>query len=339
VFTVRVSPEPGRPAHPQYPPYPGDEPDVGLRLVTGEAVEMDIRVARLGSRLPARLIDLVVQIVIGFVLDLLLILVVGLVVGLDAAVTATTMVVTAVITLIGYPVTIETLTRGRSVGKLAMGIRVVRDDGGPIRFRQALARALVGVAAEFPGVLPALTWYACVGTMLTNPQGKRLGDIAAGTIVIHERTPASWGWVPSAPPELAAWAASLDLTGVTDGMALSVRNYLARNSQLREPARTRLGTELAAELAAHVQPPAPPGTAGWAYLATVIAERHRRSVSRIGAARAAAASVWPELARLTTSTSPWVPLPPGPPAWVPPQPEAPRTPPGLVRSPVPSDHA
>ena len=75
---------------------------------------------------------------------------------------------------------------------------MVRDDGGPIRFRHALTRALVGVALEWPGlILPLVTWVVSLGTMLSARSGKRLGDLAAGTIVIHERTPAAWGWVPA----------------------------------------------------------------------------------------------------------------------------------------------
>ena len=45
----------------------------------------------------------------------------------------------------GYPAVFETATRGRSLGKMALGLRVVSDDGGPERFRQALFRALAGV--------------------------------------------------------------------------------------------------------------------------------------------------------------------------------------------------
>ena len=53
---------------------------------------------------------------------------------------------------LGYPVAMETLTRGRTLGKMALGLRVVRDDGGPITFRQALVRGLVGLALERPGL-------------------------------------------------------------------------------------------------------------------------------------------------------------------------------------------
>jgi hypothetical protein len=163
---------------------------------------------------------------------------------------------------------------------------------------------MVGIAAEVPGLLPPLTWFASIGTMMANPAGKRLGDIAAGTIVIHDRTAQSWGWVPAMPPNLESWAAVLDLTGLPNDLALAVRNYLSRNRSLREPARTRLGIELTAEVAACVSPLPPAGTPGWAYLAAVLAERHRRAARRIIRNRAVTANLWPELMQLTTPPPP-----------------------------------
>jgi hypothetical protein len=151
--------------------------------------------------------------------------------------------------------------------------------------------------------------------MLANRHGKRLGDIAAGTIVIYERTPAAWGWVPAMPPALASWAATLDLTGLSDDLALAVRHYLARNREIREPFRSRVGYGLAIEVAACTTPPAPPGTAGWAYLAAVLAERHHRALLRLAAARAATAVVWPDLLSATRPPIPAaavIPLAPPP---------------------------
>ncbi|HEY1484616.1 MAG TPA: RDD family protein [Micromonosporaceae bacterium] len=281
--------------------------DVGSRLVSGDAIALDIRFARLGSRAFARVLDLGAQLVIAVVLELLANIVVVRLNDDDSAVEQFIAVIVVVVTMVAYPVLLETVAQGRTLGKLAVGIRVVRDDGGPIRFRQALTRALVGLAAEFPGLLlPPFTWFAGVGTMLSNPAGKRLGDFAAGTIVIHDRSPETWGWVPTMPPELAGWASTLDLTGFSDSLALAVRNYLSRNRKIREPARTRLGTHLAAETAACVASP-PPGSPGWAFLAAVMAERHRRSVARIGRARAATAAIWPELSALTAFPDRWAP--------------------------------
>ncbi len=268
-------------------------------VVTGEAVPLDIRVARLGSRALALLIDLLVQV---FLYGILL-YVAGLGVALltlfdlaDGAAISTVAIVVLVLVLIGYPVLMLTLTRGRTVGKLALGIRVVRDDGGPIGFRHSLTRTLVGVAVEFPGMfMPFAGWIVSLVLMTAHPTSKRLGDLAAGTIVIHERNLTAWGWVPAMPPGLAVWASTLDLARLDDELALAVRQYLARNRQLREPDRTRLGQQLAREVAAVTSPPPPAGTPGWAYLAAVHAERHARAMRRLAAIRGRSATLWPEL--------------------------------------------
>lgn len=272
---------------------------VGGGLVSGEAVELEVRVARVGSRVLSLMLDIFVQVAL-FVLLLALIMI-GLAFGGGANLTDQALlrglgIVLMITVLVGYPVICETFFGGRTLGKLALGLRVVRDDGGPIRFRHSLTRTLVGVALEWPGlIMPLLTWLASLGTMLANPQGKRLGDLAAGTIVIHERTPAAWGWIPAMPPHLAGWASLLDLTGLDDELALAVRHFLARNREISEPTRGRLGFKLAGEVAARTTPPPPPGVPGWAYLAAVIAERHRRAARRLVSARATTATVWPGL--------------------------------------------
>ena len=278
-----------------------ERPVTSEYVVSGEAVELEVRYARLGSRMLALMIDFIVQIVLFIALGLLVAFffaVTGSSGLTDAALLSAFGTIILVTVLIGYPVGCEMLFRGRTLGKFALGLRVVRDDGGPIRLRHSLIRALVAVAVEWPGlVLPVLTWALCLGTMLANPRGKRVGDLAAGTIVIHDRTPAGWGWVPAMPPQLAPWAALLDLTGLDDDLALAVRHFLSRNRQLAEPARTRLGLALAREVSRCTSPPAPPMVPGWVYLAAVLAERHRRAASRLVAGRAATAMIWGRLGR------------------------------------------
>ncbi len=94
--------------------------------------------------------------------------------------------------VIGYPVIFETLSRGKTLGKMALGIRVVSDDGGPERFRQALVRAL---AAAFVEVwLPPFNLIGIPAGLITSmvsAKGKRLGDMFAGTFVIQERVPSA----------------------------------------------------------------------------------------------------------------------------------------------------
>jgi uncharacterized RDD family membrane protein YckC len=271
----------------------------GSRLVSGEAVELEVRHARVGSRVLALLLDILAEVALlfgGFTLAGFVAVGAAYTGAGDAALLAGLAVVGVVLVLVGYPVFCETVFGGRTLGKLALGLRVVRDDGGPVRFRHALVRALVAVAVEWPGLLlPLVTWLASLLTMLAHPYGKRLGDLAAGTVVIHDRAPESWGWVPAMPPYLAGWAALLDLTGLDDELALTVRHYLSRNRQIAEPARTRLGIRLAEEVIRHTTPPPPPGVPGWAYLAAVLAERHRRAAHRLARERVAAAAVWPSL--------------------------------------------
>jgi uncharacterized RDD family membrane protein YckC len=287
--TAALVPAPAKPAKPVTPVMPS-----GDRLISGEAVELEVRVARLGSRALALIIDILMQLGLLYILAF----VVGF--GLfalgsaaDTALAIALYTIMVALVLIGYPTICETLFRGRTLGKLAVGLRVVRVDGGPIRFRHAFTRALVGVALEWPGlILVPLTWAVSLGTMLAQPQGRRIGDLAAGTLVLHDRTPASWGWVPAMPPPLAGWAALLDLTGLSNELALSVRHFLARNREIKEPARSALGRALAIEVAACTTPPPPPGVPGWAYLAAVLAERHRRAAHRLIAARQMSARIW-----------------------------------------------
>ncbi|MEV0605201.1 RDD family protein [Polymorphospora rubra] len=284
-----------------HPPSPARSGMAEAGLVGGEAVEVDVRVARIGSRVVALLIDIVMQVQIGLVLAL--VGVIGLTVTasrftLDEAFERGLFTVGVIVVLVLYPTLFETFAGGRTIGKAALGLRVVREDGGPVRFRHALTRSLVGVAVEWPGlVLPLVTWLASLGAMMSNPRGRRLGDLAAGTLVIHDRTPATWGWIPGMPTPLAGWARTLDLTGLPDDLALAIRHYLARGHGLVEPARSRLGQQLAKEVAATTAPPPPPGIPSWAYLAAVLAERHRRAALRLGRARSASAALWPDLAR------------------------------------------
>ena len=269
-------------------------------MVNGEAVEVDLRVARLGSRACALLIDIAVQIPLAAFLMLFTLMIASLLPSnlVDDAFAAAASKALIVVVFIAYPTFVETFTNGRSVGKRAMGLRVVREDGGPIRVRHAFTRALVGVAVEWPGLLlPLLTWVISMTTMIASPRGRRLGDLAAGTLVVHERSPAPWGWVPAMPPHLAAWAARLDLSGLDDDLALACRNYLARAREIVEPQHSRFAYALANEVGARIRQAPPPGTPLWVFLAAVLAERRRRAGEGVYSVRALTDRIWPGFGR------------------------------------------
>jgi uncharacterized RDD family membrane protein YckC len=269
-------------------------------VVNGEAVEVDLRVARLGSRALALLLDIAVQLLLAGFLLLVTLLVASLLPSslVDDAFLGAAGKVLLVVVFIAYPTVIETYTNGRSIGKRAMGLRVVREDGGPIRVRHAFTRALVGVAVEWPGLLlPFFTWVISMTTMISSPHGRRLGDFAAGTLVIHERAPAPWGWVPAMPPHLATWAARLDLSGLDDDLALACRNYLARAREIREPQHSRFAYELANEVGVRIRQAPPPGTPLWVFLAAVLAERRRRAGEGVYPIRTLTDRIWPGFGR------------------------------------------
>ncbi len=248
------------------------------QIVTGEAVTLDLRVARIGSRSVAALLDFILEILV--LLGLLLLF--GQVGILDDAAAAAIGLVIYVSVFLGYPVGIETMWRGRTLGKAAMGLRVVRDDGGPIRFRHALIRGLLAVFVELPGIT---FFVAPIITSLVNENGKRLGDIAAGTLVIQERVPTRvMGAVPM-PMPLAGWAATLDLTRLPNDLALAARQFLDRANELAPEARDQMGASITHAIVSVISPPPPAGAPGWAIIAAVLAERRRRDELRMAEQR------------------------------------------------------
>lgn len=266
------------------------------QLVTGEAVALDLRPARLVSRTVAAAIDIAIELLLFVLLAQLVIPVVFT----DPEFAQALILLLVVFLVVGYPVAFETFWRGRSPGKAAMGIRVVRDDGGPIRFRHALTRALFNIV-ERPGITMG---SAAVISSLLSVKGKRIGDLVAGTFVLQERLPKQKVVPIYMPPGLAQWATTLDLSRLPDDLALAVRGFLSRAGELRPDARDRLGGQLASAVAACTSPPPPRGTPGWAYLAAVIAERRRREEERNAALGASRPSPWQG-----------PPVPPGAPGW------------------------
>jgi uncharacterized RDD family membrane protein YckC len=246
-------------------------------VVSGEAVVIDVPVARFASRMVAIIIDILLQEIALLVLNLTI----ALAAGLNGASEAAVLLTTSIAVIVGYPVLFETLSRGKSVGKLAMGLRVVSDDGSPERFRQALVRALAGVVEIW-----MLLGSPALITSLLSAKGKRLGDLFAGTFVIQERLPAGHPHVAPMPPMLAGWASTLELSALPDSLANATRDYLGRFWELTPQARYQLGERLAADVAARVSPPAPPGTQAPDFLSAVLAERRARAQRTGGATTA-----------------------------------------------------
>lgn len=237
-------------------------------ILIGEGVVLDARPASFASRAVGAVIDVLVT----FVLAVGAFILMGVLSSrVDDAAGAAIMVTTVVLLLVGVPTAVETLTRGRSLGKLVMGLRIVRDDGGPVRFRHAVLRALVGV-----GEVWLTAGSVALITSLVHPRGKRLGDMLAGTYSVRVRGGQQALPPLVMPPELAAWARTADIRRLPDGLALSARQFLGRAMTLHPASRERLGRRLAAEIEQHVAPGPPYGTHPERFIAAVLAERRDR---------------------------------------------------------------
>ncbi|MFJ5596264.1 RDD family protein [Streptomyces noursei] len=245
------------------------------QLVTGEAVVLGLRPARLASRGLAVVVDLAVAWGTYLVVTLVMVATAS---SLDGAVLAAIQVATFVLVQVGIPIAVETLSHGRSLGKLICGLRVVREDGGPIRFRHALVRGAMG-AVEIVMTMGVL---ASIASMVS-ARGRRLGDVFAGTLVVRERVPEAEGGgvvLPAPPPWLAGEVAGLDLSRVPDGWWLAVRQYLGRLGELDPQAAATIAGRLAGDLRGFAGAVVPAGTDPVVYLDAVVRERQERESRR-----------------------------------------------------------
>lgn len=229
-------------------------------LVSGEGVRLALSPAGVGSRTIAALIDAVLQAAAYLILLLIDIAIAG---RADEAAIRAVLIVEIVLVLAGYPIVMEWATRGRTIGKLCLGLRVVRDDGGPISLRHAVVRGLAGMLLEKPGLIPPFTTIAGLVTISVSGREKRIGDMMAGTVVLNERSapqalaaPPSWVPVP-----LQHWVLSLDLHRLDDRLALSVRQFISRAHGMSPQAQLALGDDLLRRVLAVTTPPPPPAPA------------------------------------------------------------------------------
>jgi uncharacterized RDD family membrane protein YckC len=214
---------------------PGSQP-----VITPEAVVLDFERAGVASRTIAALLDaLALAATIG-----ILLLVVDTTVGLGggggaALVAVLTSLVVVVLWFCGF----ETLWRGRTLGKAAMGLRVVSADGTSERFQQAFVRAAVGIVDFL--VVPI--GFVAVVSVLLSPRDQRLGDMAAGTLVVRERSARSLvapAWF--APPQgWEPYAASLDVTNLDENTYGLIRSFLLRFHELTPGARDHMAVRVA----------------------------------------------------------------------------------------------
>ena len=217
--------------------------DERLEIETPERVKIVYDLAGIGSRFAAGTIDVFLVAVLWVILGLVVVVAAGL--SLPTSEEAQFAFGTAVVgvfmaVLAAYYLAFEWMWSGQTPGKRMLQLRVLSDTGGPASAGAIFVRNVLRVADILPGIAP----YGLGGiVMFVNRRGKRIGDYAAGTMVVRERDQ-PLGVLPS-PPADAMPGDVLDSADL-----LRIRSFLLRSPQLLRERRVTLEAQLAADVAA-----------------------------------------------------------------------------------------
>lgn len=258
-------------------------------VFTGEAVALDVRPASILLRAGGTIIDALVYLGTFAALAALVMATVG---GeFDQSMLAALAIIGLVTALVIAPTVVETATRGRSLGKLAIGARIVRDDGGAISLRHAFVRALMGVLEIYMtlGGLAALAG-------LLSPQSKRFGDMLAGTHSQMERVPRYVAPVYDVPQPLLSWSVVADVAPLPDRLQRRLAQFIQQAPQLSDAARARLAGQLAHEASVYVSPL--PHVAPELFIVGVVAMRRQRDAAALALSEERLARLAPVLTGL-----------------------------------------
>jgi uncharacterized RDD family membrane protein YckC len=211
-----------------------------LAIATPEGVRLELTLAGLGSRALAGFVDLVLK---GLMIAALAIV---LLTALSEGVAVALLLPIGFTILFFYDVLFETLSQGRTPGKRWAGLRVLRASGGPVDLRSSAVRNLLRIV---DGIL--LSYVPTVIAILVTRRNQRLGDLAAGTVVVRDRRAAAAVPAPVVPAPATSGAA-WDVSAVTRDDVAAVGSFLARRETFDPQARQRLAARLHEALAPKV---------------------------------------------------------------------------------------
>ena len=266
------------------------EYDVERELLTGEAVALQLRPTSVALRAVGALIDYVAYLTAtGLLLWLMLETAPAL--GVPDNLFTALAITIAVFGLVLVPAIVETATQGKSLGRWALGDRIVRDDGGAVSFRHAFIRSFVGLF-ELVITLGGLA----VLVAMVNARAKRLGDLLAGTYSQYERVAKIRTHTFGVPAQLASWAATADVARLPDTLSRRIAQFLAQASGHSSATRQRLAATLARDAAVYVSPI--PDADPELFLAAVAVLRRDREATALGLERARLEQLAPTLSAL-----------------------------------------
>lgn len=211
-----------------------------VRIATPEGVELELPLAGIGSRLTARILDHLIQAAVA----------IAALIVFNASID-TDSLGSAFVTIIGiliafslfwvYDVFFEAFAGGRTPGKRAVGIRVVGARGEPIGFPAAVVRNLLRFVDEY-----LTLWIVALISMVRSERNQRVGDMAAGTMVVRERSSEIGADVSIGVAHLddLDQAQTWDTTAISDAELAAARRFLERRYEVDPQSRLKLAADL-----------------------------------------------------------------------------------------------
>jgi uncharacterized RDD family membrane protein YckC len=210
--------------------------DDRVTIATPEGVSIELVLAGVGSRFVARLLDTLIQLAIIFALVL------GIALTSAPGVVRAVVRVLLFLVIFAYDVPFEVLNRGRTVGKVTAGIRVVGTQGEPVGFIASAIRNILRIADFLP-----LLYVGGVISIVATRRDQRIGDLFAGTIVVRDKFPGVTH--VSAPATVPVDAiASWDVSALDQQDLATVHQFLDRRLALPIPVRAFFANEIASRV-------------------------------------------------------------------------------------------
>jgi len=219
-------------------------PNDALHIDTPENITFDYDVSGIGSRFLAALVDTALLVLVQVILYGTVLLITNIFIDggvfrsiMERSIGGWIIALAGIISFVflwGYYIFFEVMWNGQSPGKRWVGLRVIRVDGTPITVSEAVIRNLVRIIDLLP-----MAYGIGVVTMFLNPDSRRLGDLAAGTIVVHDREVKSADVLPPLPPGLlTTWVTRDDIPEgfpierVSDNELHIIEEFLSRRQSL-----------------------------------------------------------------------------------------------------------
>jgi uncharacterized RDD family membrane protein YckC len=256
--------------------------DDELIVETPERVELHFILASVGNRFLAAALDHIIQVVLLGIIILTFGEAAGWSYFSSLGVWMAALMILAAFTIIwGYFVFFEAIWSGQTPGKRVMKLRVIREDGRPVRFFEVFVRNLLRIV-DF---MPPPSYAIGVVSIVFSSQSKRIGDFVAGTVVVKERSSEAPSLeeitrvfeAESARAATGSPVIRTDVSLLDPAEVRAIQAFLRRRFELSPSSRASLAARLAGPLASRlgiVDPQMPPE----AFLEEI--DRQERSLTR-----------------------------------------------------------